>query len=119
MSRLRATGEFGRVGAQRGSDRIVAEQVDRGLLSAHDGLVSGCKSLRSRTFNLCLLLYNRKRLVGQISLLFLDLSVQADTHYIVAVIQSRRIGHPSVHDPSLGVVLGANEIFDFPKNILC
>lgn len=44
---------------------IVAEQINRGLLTVYRGLTGSGDSLRSRTFNLCFLLHNRKRLTSQ------------------------------------------------------
>ena len=98
-----------RTGTGRRSD-IITKQVNGGLLSLY-GRLAGCRhTLRCRALYLCLFLYNRKRLVGQF---YPALHSNLDESYLI-VIEGRRIGHTPIHNPSLGLVLGANEIFNFP-----
>ena len=99
--------------ARRGRDHIVTEQVDRGLLTLRGGLTGCGNSLRRGTFNLGLLLDDRKRLVGQ-RWLFESYMVCFITHHvIISIIQGRGVGHSSVHHPALGLVFGSNEVLDF------
>lgn len=64
LSRWQTRSRFGCARAIRRRD-IIAEQINRGLLTVYRGLTGSGGSLRSGTFNFCFLLYNRKRLASQ------------------------------------------------------
>lgn len=94
LSRWRTRGRLSCARAIRRRD-IVAERIDRGLLTVYRGLTGSGDSLRGRTFNLCFLLHNRKR------------------HIVITVIQARRVRHLTVHYPSLALILCPDKVLDF------
>lgn len=103
LGRCSAGGRFRSARANWGRNIVIAEEIDGRLLAAlgRGGLTRCGDSLGCGTFEFCLFLDNRKRNV------------------VIADIQSRGIGHPSVHHPPLGFVFGSDEILNlcFRRNM--
>ena len=91
---------------------IITKQINGRLLWLYGRLAGRRDTLGCRALDLRLFLYNRKRLVGQ----FYSAPRNKPGTYLI-VIEGRRIGHTPVHNPPLGLVLGANEILNFPVPI--
>lgn len=72
-----------------------------------------------RAFNLRLFLDNRKRLKDQ-QLLFTNSIcriILVTHHIVVSFTKGRGVGHSTIHDPSLGLILGTDKVLDFAGKI--